>query len=872
MNPKITGSLKTDQADRLMTSLARLRENKVLCDFKINVENESFLVHRNVLISSSAYFESMLFNNMKEATDGFVNMTGVTAVDITQCIQFMYLGTVDLKMDTLRDILNASDILQLLSLTDYCFQYLKSNIFLNNCLHVLNLAHLYSRGDVKQAALKVVTTNFEAVISDELFPSINKATLANCIKVSRANHEALWKAVITWVQGSNDAHQQHILELVHALNLKKFPCRFVLETILKDPLVNGNKPVESFVVFNLFSDIEKHLEIDTCFALKSLLQKYKMNEIDIWSKIKLEIHRFIRGNLQHMMNLEEFGSLSDEEIVFVVKSGEGIHSLSSSNRWQAAMMWINHDVLMRKKTLPKLIRMIDLKQFSVDFLRENVRCNTLVTESHECKDLLIDELFRRINTDETKSGSTSQPIFGFGKGFSTQKSTSQSGFGFGKGYSASKSTGQSVFGLGPGYSAPKTASQSGFGFGTGYSAPKSTSQSGWSFGIGYSEPKSTGQSIFGFGTAGYSAPKSTSQFGFGFGTGYSAPKSTSQPGCGFGTRSSSKSTGQSGFGLGTGFSASNSTSKSGSGFGTGSSVPKSIGQSGFCLGTGFSAPKSTSKSGSGFGTGSSVPKSIGQSGFGFGTEFSALKSTSKSEFAFGTGFSATKSTSQPGSSGFGTGFSAPKSTIQSGFVSGAEISTISSTSQSEFTSLSATTQVTTIPNQFNLRNTSTTYNTTTATTLPSVFRSGNAFSETTRNIHTGKLEQNQHITVLNRISGGQMNIHPSELYTTEFGWCNYYVINYSFPAGTFEGIPYSAQKITAYLPIEDGVIQLIDYLRLAFNAGMIFKIEKQSDGCGTITWKDIPHKTSIDGGLDNNGYPDTNYLNELRESLKLKLM
>nr|XP_039250749.1 uncharacterized protein LOC120328352 [Styela clava]XP_039250750.1 uncharacterized protein LOC120328352 [Styela clava] len=820
MNPKITGSLKTDQADRLMTSLARLRENKVLCDFKINVENKSFLVHRNVLISSSAYFESMLFNNMKEATDGFVNMTEVTAVGISECIQFMYLGTVDLRMDNLRDILNASDILQLLSLTNYCLQYLKSNISLDNCLFVLNLAHLYSRDDIKQAALKIVTTNFEAVISDELFPSINEATLANCIKVSRASHEALWKAVITWVQGSNDAHQQHILELVQALNLKKFPCRFVLETILKDPLVNGNKPVESFVVFNLFSDIEERLEIDTCFALKSLLQKYKMNGSDNWSKIELEIHRFIRGNLQHMMNLEEFGSLSDEEIVFVVKSGEGIHSLSSSNRWQAAMMWINHDVLMRKKTLPKLIRIIDLKQFSVDFLRENVRCNTLVTESHECKDLLIDELFRRINTDETKSGNTSQPIFGFGKGFSTQKSTSQSGFGFGKGYSASKSTGQSVFGLGPGYSAPKTASQSGFGFGTGYSAPKSTSRSGWSFGIGYS------------------APKSTNQFGFGFGTGYSAPKSTSQSGCGFGTRSS---------------------------------VSKSTGQSGFGLGTGFSAPKSTSKSGSGFVTGSSVPKSIGQSGFGFGTEFSALKSTSKSEFAFGTGFSATKSTSQPGS-GFGTGFSAPKSIIQSGFVSGAEISTISSTSQSEFTSLSATTQVTTIPNQFNLRNTSTTYNTTTATTLPSVFRSGNAFSETTRNIHTGKLEQNQHITVLNRISGGQMNIHPSELYTTEFGWCNYYVINYSFSAGTFEGIPYSAQKITAYLPIEDGVIQLIDYLRLAFNAGMIFKIEKQSDGRGTITWKDIPHKTTIDGGLDNNGYPDTNYLNELRESLKLKLM
>nr|XP_039255016.1 serine/threonine protein kinase OSK1-like isoform X2 [Styela clava] len=98
-------------------------------------------------------------------------------------------------------------------------------------------------------------------------------------------------------------------------------------------------------------------------------------------------------------------------------------------------------------------------------------------------------------------------------------------------------------------------------------------------------------------------------------------------------------------------------------------------------------------------------------------------------------------------------------------------------------------------------------------------------------------------------------------------------ITYSFPPGNLKvnkGISYDARKFVAYLPDCDEGIQLRDLLSDAFLSGLSFKLAEFGSGKGRLIWGDIPHKSSIDGGPENFGYPDPNYFTQLRQVLKMK--
>ncbi|NXC36600.1 DTX3L ligase, partial [Campylorhamphus procurvoides] len=76
----------------------------------------------------------------------------------------------------------------------------------------------------------------------------------------------------------------------------------------------------------------------------------------------------------------------------------------------------------------------------------------------------------------------------------------------------------------------------------------------------------------------------------------------------------------------------------------------------------------------------------------------------------------------------------------------------------------------------------------------------------------------------------------------------------------------------AYLPDNAEGQEILELLKRAFNQKLIFTVG-QSRTTGTqnvITWNDIHHKTSIDGGPTNFGYPDRNYLQRVRSELKAK--
>nr|XP_039255157.1 uncharacterized protein LOC120332021 [Styela clava] len=409
MNEDYIKQTNSTQGGLLMTSLDSLREQNILCDFDVKVGDKSFRAHRCVLAASSGYFKAMFTSKMKESRDGFINMKDVDQNGISQCIEFMYKGVGNLKMEYLQQILQASNLLQMVGLTNFCFHYLKTNLSQTNCLSVINLAQAYDRHDIKEQAEQVLITNFKSVISSEMFPFIIKPDLLRYIKVSNVSYQTSWQAMITWARAKDEDAERCFADLVTVINIQTYPFKFLLETVLEEPLVKSNDIAKNSVITALFSDVknlETNLEIDNCFILKNMAEIHQATNPN---PVKDVMDRFLEANFEQIIEKKEFCDISKDDIIRIYKSQNTKYS-SETVKWHGALRWIKHDLQRRKKIFHELFSLLDLKKFPLKFLEETIRSETLVNDSRKCYDRLFDEILSRARkSSQFSSQSVQQP-------------------------------------------------------------------------------------------------------------------------------------------------------------------------------------------------------------------------------------------------------------------------------------------------------------------------------------------------------------------------------------------------------------------------------------------------------------------------------
>ncbi|XP_055770581.1 E3 ubiquitin-protein ligase DTX3L-like [Salvelinus fontinalis] len=108
--------------------------------------------------------------------------------------------------------------------------------------------------------------------------------------------------------------------------------------------------------------------------------------------------------------------------------------------------------------------------------------------------------------------------------------------------------------------------------------------------------------------------------------------------------------------------------------------------------------------------------------------------------------------------------------------------------------------------------------------------------------------------------------------------CGMIVISYDIPHGQQTkkhpnpGKHFYGTQRTAYLPDNNEGKKVLKLLKKAFDQKLIFTVGTSrttgADDC--VTWNDIHHKTRPDGGAQNFGYPDPDYLRRVKDELKAK--
>lgn len=92
----------------------------------------------------------MFTDAMKESKQTEISLNGVSAVGIELLLNFAYTGKLDLNIVNVQDILSAANHVQVNPVVEACANYLHSQLDIDNCVDLINIAETYSLDKLRQ--------------------------------------------------------------------------------------------------------------------------------------------------------------------------------------------------------------------------------------------------------------------------------------------------------------------------------------------------------------------------------------------------------------------------------------------------------------------------------------------------------------------------------------------------------------------------------------------------------------------------------------------------------------------------------------------------------------------------------------------------
>ncbi|KAL7302150.1 hypothetical protein TKK_0005373 [Trichogramma kaykai] len=157
-----TSSLLTYECSPI--SLANLYNNPSLSDIQLIVGKETFYAHKAILANRSPVFTAMFQIEMEEKRGNIVEIKDLSAAAVQGMLSFIYMNKVLIEIDTVDDLLKASDKYEIIDLKNLCGKYLMNILDIKNCIKIVSIAELFNMQELKISAI-----NFIVSISHHVF-------------------------------------------------------------------------------------------------------------------------------------------------------------------------------------------------------------------------------------------------------------------------------------------------------------------------------------------------------------------------------------------------------------------------------------------------------------------------------------------------------------------------------------------------------------------------------------------------------------------------------------------------------------------------------------------------------------------------------
>lgn len=231
-------------SSKMMKSLAVLKSDDSFCDVTIKSGDFHIRAHRNVLASATDYFKAMFMNETEEAKTGIVDFPKIPQAVVKQCIDFIYSGQARISMETARNLLDASEMMQLPGLSKLCVEFLAESVDIKSCAEVIALSNLYK--DVLNSPIeKFLLHNFKEFVLSDDFLSLNYDSIMYCLELVKRDGKSFeldkWHSIVRWTNHDVGKRRRHFSKLLSTIDIACFTRSFIEKTIYAESLVFDSK-------------------------------------------------------------------------------------------------------------------------------------------------------------------------------------------------------------------------------------------------------------------------------------------------------------------------------------------------------------------------------------------------------------------------------------------------------------------------------------------------------------------------------------------------------------------------------------------------------------------------------------------------------
>ncbi|KAM5312154.1 kelch-like protein 1 isoform 2-T2 [Glossophaga mutica] len=159
--------------------------------------------HRLVLSSVSDYFAAMFTSDVCEAKQEEIKMEGIDPNALWDLVQFAYTGCLELKEDTIENLLAAACLLQLPQVVEVCCHFLMKLLHPSNCLGIRAFADAQGCIELMKVAHSYTMENIMEVMRNQeflLLPAEELHKLLASDDVNVPDEETIFHALMMWVK------------------------------------------------------------------------------------------------------------------------------------------------------------------------------------------------------------------------------------------------------------------------------------------------------------------------------------------------------------------------------------------------------------------------------------------------------------------------------------------------------------------------------------------------------------------------------------------------------------------------------------------------------------------------------------------------
>jgi len=164
----------------------KMFNNSFLSDVTFIVEGKPLYGHKAILASRCEYFASFYSSGMKDALEKEVVVSNYSYKAFRELLNFIYTDepSQEVSAHLAAELISAAEFYRLVRLKALMELNLSRSIDVDNACPILEIAHCYGAGQLKQVAFEFILSNYERVSKTNGFSDMHKDCITEILHVA----------------------------------------------------------------------------------------------------------------------------------------------------------------------------------------------------------------------------------------------------------------------------------------------------------------------------------------------------------------------------------------------------------------------------------------------------------------------------------------------------------------------------------------------------------------------------------------------------------------------------------------------------------------------------------------------------------------